>query len=130
MGLCLPPPLAVETLQGLNYFRLRGPLCAHLRHVGTERDRAGNRQLFYAQYASRLLLYFFNPVVTSLRGLQPTTTLAQGQEHCGVRPTSLRALCEAAYVFDAALLHEVLRTLEPACARRGGRRPHKRPWPR
>jgi hypothetical protein len=57
------------------------------------------------------LLYFFNPVVTSLRGLQQTTTLAKVQERLGIRPTSLSALSEAAYVFDAALLHEVLRTL-------------------
>jgi hypothetical protein len=111
MGLCLPPTLSAETLQSFKYFRLLGPLFAHLRHVGTARDRAGNRQLFYDQYASLLLLYFFNPVVTSLRGLQQTTTLAKVQERFGVRPTSLSALSEAAYVFDAALLHEVLRTL-------------------
>jgi len=58
-----------------------------------------------------LLLYFFNPVVTSLRGLQQTTTLATVQERLGVHPTSLSALSEAAYVFDATLLHEVLITL-------------------
>jgi hypothetical protein len=111
MGLCRPPTLSAETLQGFKYFRLLGPLFVHLRHVGTERDRAGNRQLFYDQYASLLLLYFFNPVVTSLRGLQQTTTLAKVQERFGVRPISVSALSEAAYVFDAALLHEVLRTL-------------------
>src|SRR5262249_19218281 len=63
------------------------------------------------QYASLLLLYFFNPVVTSLRGLQQTTTLANVQERLGVRQTSLSALSEAAYVFDATLLHAVLTTL-------------------
>ena len=111
MGLCLPSSLSEETLQGFKYFRLLGPLFDHLHQAATERDRAGNRQLFYDQYASLLLLYFFNPVVTSLRGLQQTTTLAKVQERFGVRPTSLSALSEAAYVFDAALLHEVLRTL-------------------
>ena len=111
MGLCLPPSLSEEILQGGKYFRLLGPLFDHLRLAATGRDHAGNRQLFYDQYASLLLLYFFNPVVTSLRGLQQTTTLATVQERLGVRPTSLSALSEAAYVFDAALLHEVLRTL-------------------
>src|SRR5215470_8119676 len=111
MGLCLPPSLSEETLQGFKYFRLLGPLFAHLHLAATERDRAGNRQLFYDQYASLLLLYFFNPVVTSLRGLQQTTTLANVQERLGIRQTSLSALSEAAYVFDAALLHEVLTTL-------------------
>jgi hypothetical protein len=111
MGLCLPPSLSEETLQGFKYFRLLGPLFDHLRLAATERDRAGNRQLFYDQYASLLLLYFFNPVVTSLRGLQQTTTLAKVQERLGVHPTSLSGLSEAAYVFDATLLHEVLITL-------------------
>ncbi len=86
MGLCLPPSLSEETLQGFKYFRLLGPLFDHLRLAATERDRAGNRRLFYDQYASLLLLYFFNPVVTSLRGLQQTTTLAKVQERLGVHP--------------------------------------------
>src|SRR5437899_581561 len=55
--------------------------------------------------------YFFSPVITSLRGLQQTTTLAKVQERLGVHPTSLSGLSEAAYVFDATLLHEVLSTL-------------------
>jgi len=111
MGLCLPPSLSEETLQGCTYFRLLGPLFAHLHRAATERDRAGNRQLFSDQYASLLLRYFFHPVVTSLRGLPQTTTWANVQERLGVRQTSLRALSEAAYVFDAALRHEVLTTL-------------------
>src|SRR4030095_14295705 len=57
------------------------------------------------------VVVFFHPVVTSLRGLQQTTTLANVQERLGLRQTSLRALSEAAYVFDAALLHAVLTTL-------------------
>src|SRR5262249_6600129 len=32
--------------------RLLGPLFNHLHAVGTARDRAGNRQLFYDQYAT------------------------------------------------------------------------------
>jgi hypothetical protein len=58
-----------------------------------------------------LVLYFFNPVVTSLRGLQQTTPLATVQERLGIHPTSLSALRAAAYIFDATLLHEVLITL-------------------
>jgi hypothetical protein len=67
--------------------------------------------LFYDQYASLLWRYFFHPVVTSLRGLQQTTTLATVQKRLGLHPTSLSALSEAASVFAAALLHEVLLTL-------------------
>ena len=105
------PASTEEVLQGFKYFRVLGPLFAPLRTVGTERDRAGNRLLFYDQYATLMLLYFFNPTVTSLRGLQQTTTLTKVQERLGVRRTSLGTLSEAAYVFDAGLLHEVLTTL-------------------
>ena len=79
---CYPSPsMTEETLQGFKYFRVLAPLLAHLRPIGTERDRAGNRQLFYHQYASLLLLSFNR--VTSLRGLQQTTTLAKVQERPG-----------------------------------------------
>ena len=105
------PTIPEETLQGFKYFRILGPLFTHLHTVGTERDRAGNRQLFYDQYATLMLLSFFNPTVTSLRGVQQTTTLMKVQKRLGIRRTSLGALSEAAYVFDAALLHEIVSTL-------------------
>jgi hypothetical protein len=111
MATALPPSVMEESLQGFKYFRVLGPLFAHLRTVGTARDRAGNRQLFYDQYATLMLLYFFNPTVTSLRGLQQTTELTKVQERLGVRRTSLGALSEATQVFDAALVHEVLLAL-------------------
>src|SRR3989442_15199460 len=111
MGFCVPAPVIAQNLPGLQYFRLLGPLFDHLHAVGTARDRAGNRQLFYDQYATLLLVYFFNPTVTSLRGLQQMTTFAHVQAHFGIRRTSLGALSEAASVFDAALLHDVLTAL-------------------
>src|SRR3989442_471527 len=102
------PSMTEETLQGFKYFRVLEPLLAHLRTAGTERDRAGNRRLFYHQYASLMLLYFFNPVVTSLRGLEQTTTLAKGEGRPGVPPTPLVTLSEGAYGFDRTFLQEVL----------------------
>ena len=102
------PRLTEHDLRGFKYFRVLGPLFAHLQTAGTERDGAGNRQLFYDQYATLMLVYFFSPTLTSLRGLQQATTLAKVQQRLGVRRTSLGALSEAAYVCDAALLHEVI----------------------
>lgn len=104
-------PVTEQNLQGFKYFRLLGPLFAHLHASGRERDRAGNRQLFYEQYATLLLLYFFSPTLTSLRGLQQASTLANVQQRLGVRRTSLGSLSEAAQVFDASLLHEVIAAL-------------------
>jgi len=112
-GMAAPkkPLLTAQEIQGFKYFRLLEPLLAHLHTAATTRDRAGNRQLFYDQYATLLLVDFFSPTVTSLRGLQQATTLAKVQERLGVRRTSLGALSEAAYVFDAALLHAVIAEL-------------------
>jgi Transposase DDE domain len=105
------PVVTEQALQGFKYFRLLGPLFAHLHAAGMERDRAGNRQLFYEQYATLLLLYCFSPLVTSLRGLQQASTLAKVQQRLGVRQTALGSLSEAASVFDASLLHEVIAEL-------------------
>ncbi len=104
-------PVSEQNLQGFKYFRQLGPLLSHLHAAGTERDRAGNRQLFYDQYATLILLYFFSPIVTSLRGLQQASTLKKVQQRLGVRQTSLGSLSEAAQVFDAALLQDVIAEL-------------------
>lgn len=98
-------------LRGFKYFRLIGDLLTGLKGSGAERDTAGNRKLFYDQYATLLLLYFFNPTVDSLRGLQQFTTLEKVQRLCGVRPTALGSLSEAARVFDPAALEPVIATL-------------------
>ena len=54
-------------IEGWEYFDTLVPLLARLKDIGTKRDKSGNRQLFYDQYISLLLLYFFNPTITSLR---------------------------------------------------------------
>lgn len=91
--------------------RVVGPLLQRLHGAATERDRAGNRELFYDQYATLLLFYFFTPPVTSLRGLQQLTTLAYVQRRWGVHRTALGSLSAAATVFAAALLQEVISEL-------------------
>jgi hypothetical protein len=86
-------------------------LLGGLHDCGTDRDRAGNRRLFFDQYASLLLLYFFSPVLTSLRGLQQATTLTKVQTRLGLTRTSRGALSEAATVFDPQRLRPILRDL-------------------
>ena len=104
-------PVTARDVQGFQSFRLLGPLMEHLHTAGTERERAGNRQLCYEQYATWWRLYFFSPIVTSLRGLPQATPLAKVPARFGVGPTSLGALSEAGQVFDAALLQEVIAAL-------------------
>ncbi len=98
-------------LQGFKYFRVLLPLLERLQDVGTARDRAGNRQLFYDQYAALVLLYFFNPVLTSLRGVQQASGLDKVQKLLGVRRTSLGSLSEATGVFAAGPLRQIVQEL-------------------
>jgi hypothetical protein len=103
--------VTAKDLQGFKYFRLLLPLLERLQHFGTERDRAGNRQFFFDQYTALLLLYFFSPVLTSLRGVQQATGLAKVQKLLGVRRTSLGSLSEATGVFAAEPLRAIVREL-------------------
>jgi hypothetical protein len=104
-------PIAAKDLRGLKYFQLLQPLLQRLHTVGTERDKAGNRELFFDQYAALILLYFFNPILTSLRAVQQASTLDKVQRTLDCPRTSLGALSEAARVFDAAALQEIITEL-------------------
>jgi hypothetical protein len=101
-------PIKESDLRGLKYFKNLGPLLARLHTDATARDRAGNRCLHFDQYASLLLLYFFNPILTSLRGIQQASALAKVQRLLGTQRASLGSLSEASRVFDPDLLRSIL----------------------
>jgi hypothetical protein len=102
---------AVPVVQGFKYGRLVGKLLRNLQGAGGERDRAGNRQLVYDPYATLLVLYFFTPPLTRLRGVQQVSTWAQVQQRWGVPRPALGTLREAATLFDATLLQDVISEL-------------------
>jgi hypothetical protein len=93
------------------------PLLDQLRDVGCERDKAGNRQLHCDQYCLLVLLYLFNPIVKSLRGIQQASELNKVQRLLGCPRAALGSLSEAASVFNAERLKGVIaelgRQLEP-----------------
>lgn len=93
-----------EDLHGFKHFKLLLPVMEKLHAKGCRRDKAGNRVLHYDQYAALILLYFFNPIVTSLRGIQQASQLRKVQRLLGCSRSSLGSLSEAARVFDADLL--------------------------
>jgi Transposase DDE domain len=95
-------------LRGLKYFRMLGPLLERLHDDGCARDKVGNRRLHFDQYTSLLLLYFFNPILTSLRGIQQSSILSKVQHLLGCERTSLGSLSAASRVFDPELLRELL----------------------
>lgn len=96
---------------GLKFLQKLLPLLDRLHNVGCERDRAGNRELHFDQYCLLHLLYFFNPVVTSLRGIQQASNLKKVQRLLGCPRASLGSLSEAATVFDPSGLKEIIAEL-------------------
>ncbi len=98
-------------ITGLKYFDKLAPLLARLRDDGCARDRAGNRELHYDQYCMLILLYLFNPVVTSLRGLQQASELEKVQKKLGCPRAALGSLSEATSVFDPERLKEIIAEL-------------------
>jgi hypothetical protein len=95
-------------LRGFKHFRLLMPIMERLHADGCQRDTAGNRRLHFDQYAALILLYFFNPIVTSLRGIQQASELRKVQRKLGCARAALGSLSEAAHVFDADLLRGII----------------------
>jgi hypothetical protein len=98
----------------LGSMKLIKPLRKLLKQVhaaGTERDRAGNRKLFYDQYLSLLLLYFVNPSLNSLRALQNASNWQKVRRRLGIPRVSLGSLSESVGVFDPALVRPILKEL-------------------
>ena len=100
-----------KDIVGLKYFDQLGELLHQLHDVGCERDRAGNRTLHMDQYCMLILLYMFNPVVTSLRGLQQASDLKKVQKKLGCARASLGSLSESVAVFDSERLKPIIESL-------------------
>lgn len=101
------PPIREEDVQGFKYLDVFFKVLHRFHNDKTHQ----NRKLFYDQYLALMLLYFFNPVLTSLRGIQQATTLEKVQKRLGVTKTSLGALSEASYVFDPELLSPLMKEM-------------------
>src|SRR4051812_33510437 len=109
-----PPPLApvaAKDLQGFKYLNEILPLLQRLHSCGTASDRSHNRQFFADHYAALLLLYFFNPVLTSRNALLQAAQLSKVQAFCGGRAVSVGSFSEAQHLFDPAVLQGLVREL-------------------
>ena len=98
------PDIKEKDLHGFKHFKLLIPVLERLQGDGCRRDKAGNRILHYDQYAALILLYFFNPILTSLRAIRQASELEKVQRLLGCPRASLGSLSEAARVFDPDLL--------------------------
>jgi hypothetical protein len=97
-----------KDVRGLKYFDTLGPLLNRLHDVGCARDTAGNRQLHFDQYCLLVLLFLFNPIITSLRSLQQAGELKNVQKRLGCPRNSLGSLSESATVFEPERLKEII----------------------
>jgi hypothetical protein len=105
------PALTAKDLQGFKYFDMVLPLLGRLHDAGTANDKAGNRRLFYDQYVALLLLYFFNPILTSLNGLLQASALDKVRKTTGCGHVSKGSFSEAQGVFEASLLEGIIAEL-------------------
>jgi hypothetical protein len=104
-------PITDDQLEGFKYFKKLRAILDRLHDHATQRDKAHNRILHYDQYVALQLIFFFNPIVTSMRGLVQASKLKKVKEQLAVSPTSLGSFSEAASVFDAQSLKPIIAEL-------------------
>ena len=87
-------------LSGLRDLQAMAKLLTPLHQIGAERDKAGNRNLHMDQYCLLVLLWLYNPIIDSFRGLQQASGLKNVQKRLGVGRASLGSLSESVTIFD------------------------------
>ena len=100
-----------KDIKGLKYFDMLLPLLEQLHDEQCARDKANNRELHYDQYCMLVLLYMFNPTVTSLRAIAQASELKNVQKKLGCTYTSIGSLSEASRLFDAGRLTAIIQEL-------------------
>jgi len=87
------------------------PLLEPLHDEQCARDKANNRELHFDQYCMLVLLYIFNPTVTSLRAIAQASELKKVQKKLGCTHTSIGSLNEASRLFSADRLKAIIQEL-------------------
>jgi hypothetical protein len=103
--------LKSNDVKGLKYLELVAPLLERLHKDGCTRDTAGNRKLHYDQYCMLVLLYLFNPTITSLRALDQASNLEKVKKRLGCSRVTASSMSEAAGVFDSKRLKAIIAEL-------------------
>lgn len=98
-------------LRGLKDLRALAKLLQPLHEIGTERDKAGNRNLHMDEYCLLVMMWFYSPAIDSLRGLQQATEFDKVRKRLGVGRASLGSLSESVSVFDPEPLAEIAKEL-------------------
>ncbi|HJT31845.1 MAG TPA: IS4 family transposase [Pirellulales bacterium] len=102
------PEVRERDLQGFKFIEAVAQLLERLHDDGCARDKAGNRTLHYDEYCMLVLLFLFNPIVSSLRAIRQASELKKVQKLLGCSRASLGSLSEATTVFDPERLVEII----------------------
>ena len=100
--------ITLDRLQGIKQLRRVASLLSSLHRAGCDRDRAGNRKLHFDDYVLLILLYFFNPMIDSMRMLLKVSELPELQSRLGIKRFSLGSFSESCRVFDPSMLQAVV----------------------
>jgi hypothetical protein len=100
--------ITFDQLQGIKQLRRVATLLSSLHQAGCDRDKAGNRELHFDDYVLLILLYFFNPMIDSMRTLQKVSGLPELQSRLGIKRVSLGSFSESCRVFDPSMLQAVV----------------------
>jgi hypothetical protein len=103
--------LREKDVVGLRYLQRVFDLLKPLRKVGCDRDKAGNRELFFDDYLKLVLLYVWNPLIQSVHDLQEAVGLPNVAKVLGIKRFSAGSFSESVRVFDPERLKPILAEL-------------------
>lgn len=98
------PPIKEGQVQGTQYLSQILELLAPLH----EHRADPKRELHYDELCAWMLLYFFTPILTSMRGLQQASMLEQVRRRMNLPRFSLGSFSEAMAIFDPSLLEPIM----------------------
>lgn len=79
-----------------------------LKDVGCQRDRAGNRELFFNDYVKLVLLYTWNPLIGSIHDLQQVAALPKVAKALGIKRFSAGSFSESVRIFEPERLKPII----------------------
>ena len=101
------PKIQEHQVKGKKYLKNIISLLSSLR----DHKDCPNRDLHYDEYVAYLLLYYYTPVITSVRGLQQVSEFKSIKKKLKLPRFSLGSFSEAGNVFDPELLPPIIEKL-------------------
>jgi hypothetical protein len=103
--------LKEKDLLCLGHLKRVFPLLDALKDIGCQRDKAGNRALFFNDYLKLVLLYTWNPLIGSVPDLQQVAALPKVAKALGIRRFSAASFSESVRIFEPERLKPIIREL-------------------